>query len=422
MTAIILGLIAALGVGGGLAIANNSGGHHHGNSAASASDVYAAQRAELNARLAALQPDYSLVSTLMDGEHTITLGTESSLFNEYGHTTPTSLALVGTDIQGGYDVSDDDLHRQNGELTGKMYGSDEDVAMVNLRAGRDTIALKSWRPSWNGSLQTEEVNFNFTSADKNVLPVGAPIALNDAYNVFYHEETPVAFTDWNGNGTIHKWTALYLGGEKVGLTVSDFGRWQDNMYTTYESASAEGYHHSTSEKFIFFDEKFAYNPALRTQDQITMSGKVFASESNGYDYAHPKDFLHLYTGDVHFDVNLAANTMTGSVSNMPDARYNIDSFAGTISGSTVKFDGLAYQPTRPFPTEDNRFLGGMGKLLFGKEGIEMVGVLGLQIDIPTEEQRATYMANHGLSTLEGEDLWDFRKDGDSGMVFGAKQD
>ena len=116
------------------------------------------------------------------------------------------------------------------------------------------------------------------------------------------------------------------------------------------------------------------------------------------------------SGEITLNLDLANNTLTGSVDmDAPDA-YDIANMTGEIKGSVVRFNGLAYEENAPLPTEDNRFLGGMGKLLFGKYGLEMVGVLGNQIEIPDT-----------WGDLSGEELRDYRKQGDSGYVFGAKE-
>ncbi|MBO7237794.1 MAG: hypothetical protein J6U96_00690 [Elusimicrobiaceae bacterium] len=414
MTALILGLIAALGIGGGLAIANNSGGSGGNSGNTQVVDV-AQQRAALDTKLAGLVPDYSLVSALTDqSQYTITLGTQSDLNNEYSQVA-SGLAMSG--LNGTYDDSDGDLHRQ-GQLEGRSFDfNGSATARLNLRpenSGEITGTSAQFYLE-GGNLYVQEVPFTFTASDKNVIGTNTHVALNDRYDVFVNTEEAVAYNNW-GPATIEKWTALYLGGAKVGadtehpgLTVSDFGIWDDYIHTEFTgSPMGEGLRDRQEDKFIFFDESYAYNKALRTADQVTLTGNVMAHEAEGY--VNPKEILQVYTGEITLNLDLANNTLTGSVDmDAPDA-YDIANMTGEIKGSVVRFNGLAYEENAPLPTEDNRFLGGMGKLLFGKYGLEMVGVLGNQIEIPDT-----------WGDLSGEELRDYRKQGDSGYVFGAKE-
>ena len=418
MTTIIIALIAALGVGGGIALATNSGGGGSGGQPAAIVQPIniEQQRANLNAHLNALAPDYDLVSALTDqSQYAITLGTESDLKSAYNQQAMAS-GLMHLGLNGTYDNSDDDLHREP-QLEGHefTYGPQSVTATLNLRpenSGEITGTAAQFYLDNNSNLALRETSFTFTAADKNITHGNTHVSLNERYDLFVNSEEGVATTLWGPGNTIEKWTALYLGGAKVGsgsehpgLTVADFGMWFDFIRT---EGPAEGFHDTHEEKFIFYDNSFAYNPALRQQDNVTLTGNVMAYQTEGYGV--PVEVPQIYTGQITLDLNLVNNTLTGSVDmDAPDA-YDIPSMTGHISGSVVRFDGLAYQEGAPLPTEDNRFLGGMGKLLFGKYGLEMVGVLGNQIEIP---------ADWGGRT--GEELRDYRKQGDSGYVFGAKE-
>ncbi len=420
MTALIIGLIAALGIGGGVAIANNSGGGGHHTAMVQTADV-AQRRAELNAKLSALAPDYDLISALTDhDQYAITLGTEGDLLEAYNQSAAGGLSrrsgLYG--LNGTYDDSDGDLHKEP-KLEGHEFsiGGDPVVPTINLSPENSgQIAGTSAQFYKEGdTLLLRQTAFTFTAADKNITHGNTNISTSDYYDVFVHQEPEVSTTQWNSAGdTLQKWTALYLGGAKVaagtehpGLTVADFGIWDDYVHT---EGPSEGFHDLSEEKFIFFDEQYAYQSALRTADTVTLKGSVMAHEAEGY--VSPKEILRIFTGDITLNLNLAANTLTGNVKmheGVP-AEYDINNMTGTISGSVVRFDGLAYQASAPLPTQENRFLGGMGKLLFGKYGLEMVGVLGNQIEIPAD-----------WGDRSGQELRDYRQKGDSGYVFGARE-
>ena len=427
MTALIVALIAAVGIGGGVAIAN-SGGSHHGSSSPAAvetvsSDLVAKLEAQ-QAKLEALLPDYTdTPSALLDTEqYQVTMGTDEYLMEQLQQAgaVPASgfrrrQMLRAADVVDGDEASFYDLKGRDFLEDGRLVDEDEweegqgNHKMVDLRSGKgEDGKMRIGVGFWHEDTNTDEISYYLTSADLE--NNGAT-----AYQTYRHsEESPIGW--WNGyDGVVnHQTTAIHLGGASLaniagfdrGLTVSDFGRWEESNWREKDGTWLDG--DNSYQTFVMFDNAYAYL-GNRT-DQVAMEGHAIAEEVRGYEEgpSHPRALL---SGNIHFDLDLAANTLSGYVYGMPDAAYNINHLTGTINGSMVKIDGTAWADTFVVP-QAGEMRGGMGKLLVGKDGLEMVGNMGPQVLVPTEE----YIANHPEKSLR-----DLYEHGAVDYTFGAKE-
>lgn len=411
MTALIIALIAAVGIGGGAVIANNSGGGGSTNPPAAAAPDNTAERA------AALTPDYSLISALTDTtQYSITPADTGSLLAEYNRQVHSGvIQLSGATEKLGhpasevYDFSGRDL-REDGFLEGKdfdLVSGGQGTATLNIRAGVDQMALATRKIvglDANNQLTYTLQNYTLTAADTGVHHTNARwTSFEKADDVFVYP--------WGGK--VYHYNAVHLGGARTGLTVGDFGRWEDTEYFTDSNDVIQGgdAHYQT---FMFFDDSFAYKGTYNGPNELTdvpLRGLVMTDEARPYSGIDSPD-RGLYAGDIEFHLNLANNTLTGNVdmgSQLP-ASYSFD-FTGSLDGSLVKIDGTGWNNTLP---EAGVSRGGMGKLLIGKYGLEIVGNMGVQVEMPTDE----YIQN----TLDnGGNLRDAYDRGSIDYTFGAKE-
>ncbi len=418
MTALIIGLLAAIGIGGGVAIANNSGGHSGGNSAI----------VEPVNPAANLNPNYELISALTGEEYNITAATEGSLLKNYydeggagpvesgnrgaeerHNNTRVSSLLDGYNPSNVYRLNGGDLI-EDGQLTEDIttYSGEDITIKLNLRAGVDKIGITTWKADEGGG--SEENSFYLTSAN-----VGTHHT-SEHYNSFEHEDDPVLLP--NGN-TLHHYTAVHLGGSKLGLSTADFGRWEETSWQTDSLGNIIGEEDVRYQTFMLYDDTYSYQGVYtgpNALDNIPLQGWAIADVARNYD-GSPRD-NNLYTGTIYFNLNLANNTLTGNVA-MPDLPSNYSfNFVGDIIGSIIRIDGTGWQGEWP---EEGVSRGGMGKLLVGKDGLEIVGNMGPQIYNPTDEYIQHQMQEWGVETLDSEQLRSLFEQGKVDYTFGAKE-
>lgn len=393
MTALIIGLIAALGIGGGIAVASNSGGGGHSTPAVSGPAV----PGEDENPAANLNPNYDLISFLTDeDQYTITTGTESTLMlADKAASTKNSIMYKAARAKSPkssdsyYNVNHtiygnpvDDL-AENGHIVGEELENGGYWAL-NLKAGTGSLHL--------GTVDENKANF------KNTVSLNA---LKNKENQSSHYNTYIYRFEDDSETNAH-YQKIHLGGNALRLTVADFGRWEmvnqnDGGMTT----------------FFMYDEKYAYK-GNRHDTNVCMEGTVLVDELHD----DASGLRKLFTGDIVMNLNLAANTLTGNV-NMHDGvpvKYNIDEFTGEINDSIVHINGASDTGALPH-VGDMR--GGVGKLLQGKNGLEMVGNLGPQLEIPTLEKINDKL---GLNLSSIDDLYTLYEQQDSSIDYEKLRD
>lgn len=384
MTAIIIGLIAALGIGGGIAVANNSGGGGHSSPAISGPENPGEDNPAAN-----LDPNYELISFLTDqDQYEITTGTESTLMLEDQASQAKSIIKKASrarntgnyynDNHTIYGNPEDDL-AENGHIVGEEL-EEGGYWALNLKAGTGALKL--------GKVDANKANFN------------SPIPLNASNRKNQSEYYDTYLYNFDET----RYSKVHLGGTKLKLTVADFGRWEmgdqnDNSMIT----------------FFMYDEKYAYKGNRR--DNVRMEGYVMVNELRNTDN-QPKQIL---TGNIYIDLNLAKNTLSGNVQmheGVPE-KYNVD-FTGNINetnNSIVHIDG-AYD-TAALPRQEGEMRGGVGKLLQGKHGLEMVGNFGPQLELPSID-KINQELNLNLKDIE--ELYDLYEQHDSSINYEKLRD
>ncbi len=334
---------------------------------------------------AELDPDFALISALTDDkQYTITLDTASSMMEKYESATPApaaSMAARSVARSGIYEDPKKDL-LANGKLVGdeEISAGSGQYNYLDLRAGKDQIGVGVWSEASGAT-----VNSYLTSANKK--------EESDKYNTFQSEEKEG-----------EPYTTVYLSGAKFQLSVADFGMWAETFSTGNETVSLPSLH-----PFILYDDTYAYKGG-RT-DQVALEGTVLTTPAKGY--GAELQSRPILTGDIAFDLNLVDNTFTGSVT-MHDTNYqsyNVSQITGSVSDSLVRIDGTAWNKEDPKLGE---LRGGAGKLLAGKDGLEMVGNFTSQVYMPSQEFIDEQLA-------QGVQLRDIYEAGKTDYVFGAKE-
>lgn len=354
MTSIIIGLLAALGIGGGIALAGHGGGGGHNTPAVSGPEEPGNPTEENPA--VHLNPDYNLISFLADDKQypEVKAATEDTLSEE--------AQSLQTQVYQAVRKKDSFAKSQTQEPQKNNFikdfllrgGITEDGNFwaLNLKPQNEAFELGKYE---NGKFSVVGTLSAINNANQS--PYYDTYRLDDKNNPKAGEET----------GHVH-YDVIHLGGAKSKLTVADFGRWESaDLDTKIDENSAQLKIESGSNimrTFFLYDERYAYKSNRR--DEVKMQGNVLVAgpDTIGLGLSHL-----IFTGNIFMDLNLAKNRLTGSVkmNEVGLAGYDIDSFSGSILGSLVLFDS-------------GEILGGIGKLLSGKNGLEMVGQLSRQTE------------------------------------------
>ena len=357
MTTIIIGLIAALGIGGGLVIANNSGGHDS-HSAIVDTNTGDAQN---------LVPNYELISALTDkSQYNITLSTSSSLAEQFqtaglmAAATPRALPSIDDPRYGNYE---DDL--ENGDIRGNQIEGTDVYSTLSIKDDTGKFAIVTSKAvSDNGQLKQEAQQYELQYEDNT--------AKNNRYWTFSKVDNPVEI---NTNEIAKHYNSVHLGGAALGLTTADFGQWEEKGWRENGSGTFQGNYVDGYRTFFFYDDQYAYKGNYN-KDTVNMGGNVLVA-------ALPEsvqDPYNLQTGSISFTLDLANNQLLNGNVVMDDAAYqelyNVSGFTGTLSGSIFSIDGTGWHGDAP---EAGALRGGVGKLLIGKDGLEAVGNFTKQI-------------------------------------------
>lgn len=349
MTAILLALLAAVGIGGSLAAAGGGGS----SSEPAVSDSVVPGEENLAANL---NPNYELISFLADDQqYTVTAATEDTLQEEVQNLQSQSVYGAALKMKSAAKSRENEEQKNTFIKDFVLRGGitdDGKLWALNLKPQDGAFTLSKYE---NGEFS----KIGMLAADNNAnqSPYYDTYRLDDKNNT-----TPSK----DESGHIH-YDVIHLGGAKSKLTVADFGRWESadlNIGLKSENQDRNLKISGSNEMrtFFLYDEKYAYKGNRR--DEVKMQGNVLVATPDTIDLG----LSHLMlTGNIFMDLNLATNRLTGTVTmnEIATAKYNIDSFSGSILGSLVLFA----------PQGEDFFYGGVGKLLSGKNGLEMVGQL-----------------------------------------------
>lgn len=370
MTAIIISILAALGIGGGFVIANNGGSSGGGTAVVQI-------KGEKTDYIAQVNPNFELISAITDTEqYQPSIGNEDTFFNEY-QASALHNHVVGTDGDyEGYGDPADDL--RNGQIRGEQIEGTPYYATLNL--------LKGIGIFWVTSLKVDSIDNNgffqntVQAFDLRALNLTAS---NSRYKTFTKTDTVIYSP--NNQVSFHHYNSVHLGGASLGLSVADFGHWDEKAWT--ENGVSKQLIMHNSKTFFFYDERFAYKN-MYYKNTATMQGNVFVSVL--VDHQSVDTAYNLQTGSISMDLNLASRKITNGQVIMDDAnytQYNVENFTGSINGSVFRIDGTFWQGQ---PRQEGLLNGGVGKLLVGANGLEMVGNFTKQIQGNTESGKADY--------------------------------
>ena len=364
MTAIIISILAALGIGGGFVIANNSGSSGGGTPAV----VITGEKQDYTANV---NPNYDLISAITDTEQYVpSIANDDTFMTQY-RASALQNHLVGTEEDYSiYGDWHDDL--RNGLIRGEQIENTPYYTTLNLLRGIDSFYVFSFRynpDSWGGvqkDLQGSLItHYNYTSLE----------SVPSRYDTFKIEDTPVyAYS----NTVVYKhYNAVNLGGAALGLSVADFGHWEEKAWR--EESGQKYLEMHNSKTFFFYDERFAYRNRYY-KNTATMQGNVLVSTI--VDHQSVDSVYNLQTGSISMDLDLVSKRITNGQVVMDDAnyaQYNVENFTGSINGSVFRIDGTGWLG-EDVPPEVGQLRGGVGKLLIGVNGLEMVGNFTKQIE------------------------------------------
>lgn len=360
MTALIIGLIAALGIGGGIAVANHGGSHSGGGSAIiePASPAQIELEKVLNEKHdSAESPAYNktLQSKMASVGGVYAEQWEENGWDSAPSSTPSAVAarsMHRAPSSGQFDLDHSIYDRPENDLAGDILVGDADdgspIIALKLNAG-EGFAIGTI----DENHQNWEPIFTISQANKD----------EGASSYIYKNQGELNENTLNSE--------IRLGAPAVGLTTADFCIW------SYSLDNADG-----SQNFFIFDDRFSYVNGFRN-DNINMEGVAFVQSGSLLED-------NILTGKITLQLNLAENTLTGNVIVPEDTTFNLSDsdIQGSINGSIVNFKGLG-TPEEGFklPTKEGEMRGGVGKLLVGTDGLlEMVGNLGPQLKLPTWDQ------------------------------------
>lgn len=373
MVTIILGLIAAIGLGGGIAVVSHNSGHGHESQPAIVETINPA---------ANLNPNYELISALTDpSQYELTLATDSGLAESL-ESQVSGLGVLGTAAPALPSIDDprygnpeDDL--ANGEIHGNLIGDTGIYSILAFKQGLGLFAVLSGRPTNEGGsmvLIPQVFTMSFLTN---------PPSLHSRYWTFTQTDPDLTI----GSTTYKHYNSLHLGGAALGLTVADFGHWEERGWKEDDSGNFQSNFEDNAKTFFFFDERFAYRGHYH-RNTVPMQGNVLVSTLTDKSSATPYD---LQTGSISFTLDLAHKAVRDGTVVMDQAAYqevyNVSGFSGTIYGSVFTIDGTGWQGTDPV---EGQLRGGVGKILIGKYGIEAVGNFTKQIEGTEESGKADY--------------------------------
>lgn len=371
MTALIIGLIAALGIGGGIAVANNSGGGGGGGTEISGPAVPGDDGGSGNEGgdnqggnqgsgneggdntggnqggnqggsdnpggdntggnnpgnpASKLNPDYNLISALTDNTQYKNIAWDDDGTSEYG--------LIKDGLKTNY------RSLKLGE-DGESFVVDTGVLAVNDGA----FVLGS-----DGKFMEEKQTLRFTAADK--------INETSRYDVYQKNTSPSV---WLNGSPITHLQKLYLGGAKAGLSTADFGFWTEwrngNSNTWYDRY----------QMFYLYDNDYLYTGTKTDAVSFAGSALMVSEDMDGPEEAQ------VLSGAFSMNLNMADATLSGNI-NMGDSKYNVD-FSGILTEQNhLKFTG---QDVADYS---------QGYLLQGKDGLETVGNIVKYLDYSTENR------------------------------------
>lgn len=363
MTAIIVGILAALGIGGGFVIANNSGSSGGGAPAV----VITGEKQDYTANVS---PDYNLISAITDtAQYQPTVADSDTFVSQYEASALKKHLVATEEDYSIYGDPNDDL--RNGLIRGEQISGTPYYATLNLLKGVGSFyifSLKASSVSNGGWVQNDVQGILLTHADFKPLE-----SVANRYDTFKIEDTPVYSPD--NNIVFKHYNAVHLGGAALGLTVADFGHWEETAWKEQNSQKYLEMHNNKT--FFFYDERFAYNNRYY-KNTATMQGNVLVSTIT--DHQSVDNVYNLQTGSISMDLDLVSRRITNGQVVMDDAnyaQYNVENFTGSINGSVFIIDGTGWQNVSP---EVGQLRGGVGKLLIGANGLEMVGNFTKQIE------------------------------------------
>lgn len=402
MTALIIGLIAALGIGGGIAVANNSGGGGGGGTEISGPAVPGDDGGSGNEGenqggdntggnqggsdnpgsdntggnqggnqggsdnpggdntggnqgsgneggdnpggnnpgnpASKLNPDYNLISALTDN----TQYKNIAWVNDCG---PTEYTLIKDGLKTNY------RSLKLGE-DGESFVVDTGVLAVNDGA----FVLDS-----DGKFMEEKQTLRFTAADK--------INETSRYDVYQKNTSPSVRLNGSPITHLHK---LYLGGAKAGLSTADFGfrtEWRNGDSNTW---------YDLYQMFYLYDNDYLYTGSKTDAVSFAGSALMVAEDMDGPEEAQ------VLPGAFSMNLNMADATLSGKI-NMGDSKYNVD-FSGILTEQNhLKFTGQDVAESS------------QGYLLQGKDELETVGNIVKYLDYATENRTA---ANYTFGAKE----------------------
>lgn len=359
MTALIIGLIAALGIGGGILIADNGGGGG-GNSAIVETNPGAGkedyeQKAALASMLDPNEAEFLSVLTDREQYTDVSFGGSSSLQNPTvgisANAEILSLARANNDANEIYvDIPEFNQEINDGSGTNKRRLSLTDKSgIIRLTTG------KLLNPQSNA----EEVYVvDFTNDMKT------------------NGEYARRFTDKSDTDGIKQQNDLYLGGaaNNTHLTVADFGFWTE--YRDDKSVAGGNTGILTEYPIFLYDTRFLY--AGGRSDTTTLNGNVLMIYEDKISRgSKPYD---VYGGTTEISLDLAKNTVAGSFAmdaaaaaafGKPENEFDC-SFSGNLEGSNFIAGQNQIKDVNGNTLQSN---GAKGQLLVGKHGLEMVGIV-----------------------------------------------
>ena len=367
MTAIIVGILAALGIGGGFVIANNSGGSSGSGGAAIVQISGEKQDYTAND----INPDYSLISAITDtNQYQPSIANDDTFMTQY-QSSALQTHLTGTEEDYSiYGDPEDDL--RNGLIRGEQIENTPYYTTLNLLRGIGSFYVFSFKYNLNnwGGVQKDIYGSLLTYNDYKPLE-----SVPNRYDTFKIEDASVYAY---GNTVVYKhYNAVHLGGAALGLTVADFGHWEEKSWR--EEGSQKYMEMHNNKTFFFYDERFAYRNRYY-KSTATMQGSVLVSTIT--DHQSVDTAYNLQTGSISMDLDLVSRKITNGQVVMDDsnyAQYNVEGFTGSINGSVFRIDGTGWLG-QDVPPEIGQLRGGVGKLLIGKDGLEMVGNFTKQIE------------------------------------------
>lgn len=353
MTALIIGLIAAIGIGGGVAISNNSGGHGGGSSAAivetNTGKADYTQKLALASTLEPNEEEFMSVLTDRDQYTNVSFGSHSSL-TQSANPVASARAVKMLKAKSSANEVYVDIPEFNQLIND---GTGENKRHLSLTNTSGVIRLTTGKLE-NDNSSTEEIyTVDFTN------------------NMMSNESYARHFTAHSDVGDIKQQNDLYLGGaaNNAHLTVADFGFWTEYRDRKTINDSSVGI--ITEYPIFLYDTRFLYAGGRR--DTTTLNGNVLMIyENKATQGSQPYD---VYGGAAELALDLAKGSATGNftmgadVSSLGKGTGYFDySFAGSLNGSQFSMG----QITEAGVVTSN---GAIGQLLVGKHGLEMVGIV-----------------------------------------------